>query len=536
MRRLSLISVSVAVVACAATLAPVLTSLYVANRDAAHREQSDLQEYAEKAVLRSELVTRQAFTAIADIAAVSQQECSPAFLQQLARISFTYRYVQDSGAYGGGEYRCSPLLGDVRYQHFKLPPPDWQSEDGYQVWFHQKSPLDVAREDLMIGRNGDYVSIDPQSYVDVIDEDRRPIAAVNVETNTIFALSPGANSAEMLAAWKQQGKVTSRDWLYAVARSPTRPWGVVVKSPRVGLLTGWTNLLAAWLSVGVLAGALVGWMAFRLLSRQLSFPALLERAIKRGDFDVYYQPIVKLADRECVGAEALVRWLVDGRYLSPEIFVPVAEERDLIQPLTDLVLQKMLAELTPLLRSRPAFYVSINVGVADLQSDRFLRVLTSSLKDTGIRPDQVRIEATERSFLDADATRKTIEAFRSAGHPVYIDDFGTGYSSLAYLQNFKVDVLKIDKAFIDTIAQEAATSIVAPHIISMAHALGLAIVAEGVEHTSQADYLAQHDVQYGQGWLFGAPMPAGALIEYLQARSVSSAFAAERSVDLFHQQ
>lgn len=535
MRRLSLISVSVAFVACVATLAPVLTSLYVANRDAARRERSDLQEYAEKAVLRSERVTRQAFKAIADMAAVSQQPCSPAFLQQLARISFTYRYVQDSGVYGGGEYQCSPLLGDVRRQHLKLPPPDWQGEDGYQVWFHQKSPLDVTREDVMIGRNGEYVSIDPQSYVDAIEEGRRPIAAVNVEKDAVFALSPGADSAEMLDAWKRQGKVASRDWLYAVARSPTRPLGVVVKSRRVGLLSGSANLLAAWLSLGVVAGALVGWMVFRLLSRRMSFPALLERAIKRGDINVYYQPIVRLADRECVGAEALVRWLVDGRYISPEMFVPVAEERDLIQPLTDLVLQKMLAELTPLLQSRPAFYVSINVGVADLQSDRFLRVLTSRLKDTGIRPEQVRIEATERSFLDADATRKTIEAFRNAGHPVYIDDFGTGYSSLAYLQNFKVDVLKIDKSFIDTIAQEAATSIVAPHIISMAHALGVAIVAEGVEHTSQADYLAQRDVQYGQGWLFGAPMPASALVEYLRARAASSP-SATRSVDLFHQQ
>ncbi|WP_206996293.1 EAL domain-containing protein [Trinickia mobilis] len=534
MRRLSLISAFVAV-ACVATLAPVLTSLYVANREAARREQRDLQEYAEKAVIRSELVTSQALSAIGDMAALSGQRCTPAFLQQLARISFTYRYVQDSGVFGDGEYRCSPLLGDVRLKHLRLPPPDWQSKDGYLEWFHQKSPLDVVREDVMIGRNGEYVSIDPRSYVDVVDQGRRPVAAVNAETNAIFALSPGADSAEMLDAWKRQGKVASRDWLYAVARSSTRPMGVVVKSPRVGLLAGWAGLLAAWLSVGVLAGALVGWLAFRLLSRQLSFPALLERAIKRREVDVHYQPIVRLSDRECVGAEALVRWQVDGRDISPDIFVPVAEEQGLVQPLTDLVLQKTLAELAALLRSRPAFYVSINVGGADLQTDRFLRVLTSSLTGTGILPDQVRIEATERSFLDADATRKTIEAFRNAGHPVYIDDFGTGYSSLSYLQNFRVDVLKIDKSFIDTIAQDAATSIVAPHIISMAHALGLEIVAEGVEHTSQADYLEQRDVRYGQGWLFGAPMPASALVEYLRARTASS-IAPAPSVDLFHQQ
>ena len=108
---------------------------------------------------------------------------------------------------------------------------------------------------------------------------------------------------------------------------------------------------------------------------------------------------------------------------------------------------------------------------------------------------------------------------RCTQHPVYIDDFGTGYSSLSYLQHFKVDVLEIDKSFTDTITQETASSIVAPHIITMAHALGLEIVAEGVEHPAQADYLRERDGQYAQRWLFAKPLPASMLLEYLQTRA-----------------
>ena len=120
--------------------------------------------------------------------------------------------------------------------------------------------------------------------------------------------------------------------------------------------------------------------------------------------------------------------------------------------------------------------------------------------------------------MDAEPARRAIAAFRQAGHPVYIDDFGTGYSSLSYLQTFTIDVLKIDKSFIETIGQHAASSIVAPHIIEMAHDLGVEIVAEGIERDVQVEYLTQRGVQYGQGWYFAKAMRASELIVWLNGR------------------
>ncbi|MBN3751730.1 EAL domain-containing protein [Paraburkholderia sp. Tr-20389] len=513
--RLTRISASVAL-GCLVTVAPVLTSIYIAHEDADRREQADLQQFAAKAVMRADLVTYQAIAALADMQAALGAPCSPARIAQLARVIFNYRYVQDAGEYSGSQYLCSPLLGDVRTRHLTMPPPSWHSSDGYLIWLRQKNPLSNVRQDIQIGRDGNYVSIDAQSYVDVIDPAQRPIAAIQSESGLVIALSPGADGDDMLRAWKLGGHMDSTQWHYAVDRSSSRPLAVVVKSPRSSLFENWSGLLAMWLAVGILIGGLLGWIAFRLISQQISFPATLKWAIARKKIDVVYQPIVRLASGECVGVEALVRWKFDGRDISPEIFVAVAEQNGLIQPLTDLVLNRTIDSMAKYLRSHPSFYVSINVSSEDLRTRRFLDVIAAQTEGLGIRPGQIRIEATERSFMDADATRETITAFRNAGHPVYIDDFGTGYSSLSYLQSFTIDVLKIDKSFIDTIGQDAASSIVAPHIIEIAHDLGVEIVAEGIEREVQVEYLMQRGVQYGQGWFFARAMRVGDLFDWLE--------------------
>ena len=513
-KRITLISASIAL-GCLATIGPVLTSLYIANKDVESRDRADIQEFADKAILRADLVTYQAFAALSDLDRQPGTPCSPSNLEQAARVIYNYRYVQDAGAYAQGKYLCSPLLGDVRAKDLKLPPPDYRSNDGFLVWFRQQSPLSDVRKDLQIGRDGNYVSMDPGAYVDLIDPARRPIAAIQTTTGTVFAVSAGADPTDMLNAWKHNGNVKSDEWNYAVAVSSTRPLAVVVKSPRSSIVGDWPKLLAAWLSIGVIAGTLLGWLAYRRVTRQLSFTSTLEWAITRHKLDVVFQPIVRLADNECAGVEALVRWSLHGRNISPEVFVRVAEENHLIQPLTDLVLTKTIAQLGQLLNANPSFYVSINVSSEDLCTLRFLNLLTKSLPGTGIAPGQMRIEATERSFMNADATRSVIAAFRAAGHPVYIDDFGTGYSSLSYLQSFEIDVLKIDKSFVDTIAQDTASSVVAPHIIAMAHELGLEIVAEGVESEFQAQWLLKKGVHYAQGWYYAKAMSAGDLAKWL---------------------
>lgn len=511
-----------------ATLFPVGIGVFMAQLEANRREAGQLAVFADAALRRGEAVMTQAISAIQDMEQLRDEPCSPSNLVELRRITYSYRFLQDAGVYGRGRRLCSALLGPVQARTLPLPPPDWRTPDGYDFWFDLANPFSAPRRTILMGRNGNHVSIDPQVFVDVVDRDSRMLAVVHTDAGRIFATTQGANLARLQRAYADHayGSGAARredDAAVVLRKSRTMPFAVVVLAPRAALLTNWRALLVGGLIVGLAAGVPFGILVWRRATRRFSLEGELRGAVRRHEMAVHYQPIVALADNRCVGVEALVRWRRNGRLVRPNLFIPMAENAGLIQQITDQVLEIVLTELGTLLRRHPSFYVSINVGAEDLKSRRFLSVLDARLRDTGIAPAQIRIEATERGFLEPDVARDTIQAFRDAGHPVYIDDFGTGYSSLSYLESFKVDALKIDKSFVDTMGQEAATSTVAPHIIAMARALGLEVVAEGIEDSAQADYLREQGVDYGQGWLFGRPVPAVELAQFLTRNAAPAA-------------
>lgn len=225
-----------------------------------------------------------------------------------------------------------------------------------------------------------------------------------------------------------------------------------------------------------------------------------------------YQPIVDLQSGKSVGAEILLRWVQpDGTYLSPDIFVPLAEETGLITRITEQVIGKLFTELGDWLHDHPEHRISINLAPCDVRNLHILEVVRPLLMRYFIKPEQIAFEITERGFANPKLTAPVIDQFRCAGHPIYIDDFGTGYSSLSYLNTLAVDVLKIDKSFVDALEYKKVT----PHIIEMAKTLNIATVAEGVETAAQACWLRRHGVQYGQGWLYSKALPKQEFIEWV---------------------
>ena len=214
---------------------------------------------------------------------------------------------------------------------------------------------------------------------------------------------------------------------------------------------------------------------------------------------------MELGSRRVVGAEALLRWVrPDGRSIRPDLFIPIAEESNLMGAVTRFVLAQVRADFVELSRGRADFHVAINISPQDLLDASLVEEMCA-LRELG--PGAVVIEITERGMLDRDAARAAIARLRQCGLEVAVDDFGTGYSSLSYLESYEVDHLKIDKSFVDTLGVEAATSNVASHIIDMARTLRLRLIAEGVEREEQADYLTSRGVEHAQGWLFGRPEP-----------------------------
>ncbi len=266
-------------------------------------------------------------------------------------------------------------------------------------------------------------------------------------------------------------------------------------------------------------GALLGWLAALLIRHEQSLHKALRLALRRGELEVDYQPLVDLQTRRCVGAEALVRWRrADGQRVRPDLFIPQAEDSGQICAITQRVIELVLAEVGELLRTHPQLYVSVNLAAADIAGAAFVEPARRLLREAGVAPEQLVWEVTERGLVDVELATRLLGQLRTDGHRIAIDDFGTGYSSLSYLQQLPVDVLKIDKSFVDALGTEAASSPVAPHVIEMARDLGLKVIAEGVEHERQAGLLAELGAQIGQGWLFAKPLDAQAFRAFVEQR------------------
>lgn len=254
----------------------------------------------------------------------------------------------------------------------------------------------------------------------------------------------------------------------------------------------------------------------RISKRRLSPVAALERAVKRHEFVVHYQPIIELEQGRCVGAEALIRWIKpDHVTISPDVFIPLAEKSGLIQAITEQVMTQVIRDLRNVLVADRSMHVSINLAASDVASGRFIDVLDEMRTKAGVYPSQIWLEATETGFMDLRSAKETMSKARGSGYVTALDDFGTGYSNLQNLQQLPLDILKIDKSFVDRISQPKSAASLIDHLIDMADSLGLAIVAEGVETAEQAAYLRAHNVRYAQGWFFAKAMSADAFVSYL---------------------
>jgi len=257
--------------------------------------------------------------------------------------------------------------------------------------------------------------------------------------------------------------------------------------------------------------------------------AQLRAGLERRELQVVFQPIVDLATRTVVGAEALVRWQHPSRgTVSPADFVPVAEASGLIHQLGEHVLRQACTEAATWLRDagEDGFTVTVNVSGQELARPGYLEQVVSALTDAGLPSSCLVLEVTESSLAaDGAAAVECLRALRSLGVGVAVDDFGTGYSSLSRLERLPLDTLKIDRSFVAAMRPDGSAPIVSA-IVALASALGLGVVAEGVEDPWQAELLRRIGCQRGQGWLFGRPGPAAVVADGLALRRRREAVAA----------
>lgn len=247
-------------------------------------------------------------------------------------------------------------------------------------------------------------------------------------------------------------------------------------------------------------------------------------ALEAKQFFLRYQPIVELGTRRIIGAEALVRWQHPQRGLvSPVTFITLAEETGLISGLGRWVLFEACACAAQWPRTPASpMTLTVNVSATQLHEDGFVEHVHGALKASGLPPGALLLEITESTLMqDQMLVLQRLHELKSIGLQIAIDDFGTGYSSLAYLQQYPIDVLKIDKSFVDHVAKGPKDEVVARTVIALANSLSLRSVAEGIETPQQEARLLALGCRHGQGYLFERPMPALDLLHVLQDQQAS---------------
>jgi sensor c-di-GMP phosphodiesterase-like protein len=435
--------------------------------------------------------------------------CSDEELAWLRRLMYHSVNLRDAGHMDHGGILCSAVYGRENLHNETAQPRSYYL-DGTQIY--TDLPLyRIPGNPVYIRQKGSaFVVEDPNFSVRF-----NQLRGDHGFTNRTSPLQP--NGYPLGFSPKVPGVIADRDaqgqlgdTLYATRCSPLSSDCVVSYGSVSASMHSAAGPLALHGALGGLSGGFLVLAFLLVYQRNRTMRSQLRRAIRRSKLRLVYQPIVDLASGRIVGAEALARWTdEDGFAISPEIFVHLAEEQGFVGELTAFVVRQGLLELDGLLHSPEDFRLSVNVTAFDLGDSGFLPMLERTLCEAGVTPDRLAIELTESATADTQAAIATIRQLRQRGHCVEIDDFGTGYSSLAYLKDLAVDTIKIDKAFTQTVGTEAVIGEILPQILSIAEALDLQVIVEGIETAEQAAFFsALRRPVLGQGWFFGRPVPA----------------------------
>lgn len=242
----------------------------------------------------------------------------------------------------------------------------------------------------------------------------------------------------------------------------------------------------------------------------------LRRALDRGEFEVFYQPIVRLDTEQIIGVEALVRWKHPRRgIVPPSEFIPVAEETGLILQLGHMVLREACRQLHYWQQQQPdgaPQFVSVNLSARQFQHSNLVADIANVLAETGLDPHALELEITESIVMEnGESTLGVLRQLKALGIQLAIDDFGTGYSSLAYLKRFPIDTLKIDRSFVDKLGQEPEDTAIVQAITTLAQTLNQVVTGEGVETLEQLLHLRNLGCDRGQGYYFAKPLSASGM-------------------------
>lgn len=519
-------------VALAAGLAPVSTAIWLAYRTTVGKAEANLHAIAQTIAADTSQILLdidQGLIALADLS----YDCSPADVSAMNTMAYDIPEISEIGlirpdrtlvctSWGPVSPPVRPELPEPAGGFRLLGPMEIKLMDRYGlVAIRQRedgSELGaLIHPSVLIGRLG--ADLGEHGFAVLLRGEDTHFFAWNgnvPEMEMVESEVDGGDGSTQLRALFKDGIERT---LFAVELEDFPGMYAVVAAADAWILHDWIRMALILGVIGAGTSAMLVFLVLGILRRRLSLQGELQRSLQRDEFEINYQPVIALQTGRCAGAEALISWVPPGeKRVRPDLFIPLAEDTGLIEPMTEWLMRQIRLELEDWLKKDRSLHVAINLSPFHFESDRILGTTAQIFDASDIQPEQIIYEITERGLIEEDneLAREIMKQLRARASHMALDDFGTGFSSLSYISSFPLDFLKIDKSFVETIGTDAVMAGLVDSIIDMAQRLELRTIAEGVETREQAEYLRARGVDYAQGWFYSRGIPAAEFIRFAE--------------------
>lgn len=479
-----------------------------------------LEELTEVALRRSEVAVDFGAATLDELVARAPLSCDPAALQAVRLQVYQKSAVKDIRLVNrDGSVICAAYSETLEFDVGWIDRADMLHSDDQRLLLFRVEQFggvalgvlrDVDQSQSLVAILG----ITPHLF-DIMPAELRGHSEVSLELNNGFSLGRfSLNRHGELSQPAIFSKVSARYPLHAtirVERSALQHWDNEAY---------WPTMLIA-LGLGMVFGLLLT----RATARLEGPIADIDRALTRRQFKPFYQPVFNLRTGDISGCEVLARWIrADGTIIPPMSFIPLAETSGRIEAMTWLILGTALKEMYPRLRKDKHFKLSVNVTPRHLLSDTFVETLRGVVVAAKVSVRQIVLEVTERSELpDLDRAAAVVKELREIGFKVAMDDVGVGHSGLSQIKGLGVNIIKIDKFFVDTITEDGSGATIVQMLVRLARDLGMTVIAEGIETSEQVQALIACGVEEGQGYFVSPPLPFAKFDELPEARNSRAA-------------
>lgn len=464
--------------------------------------------------------------ALDDLAAHGVNSCEPAALDAMRQAAFTAMPIKEVEIVGPDGQTLCTHLGLPLGQRTVSASASLGGADGYTVnivRIEQTAQMVQLRRSAPGGPNAIAALVPSGLFLPQVSIEGSPLSAY-AHLATRDGVILGASGPRPDDAVASVG-VTVKSEQYGIEAAIIAP-RAMVPANHTGLR--WLGLLIIGTIVLVLAG-----FSRLMASRRTGNPVTdLENALAAGEFVPYYQPVVDIRSGQLRGAEVLVRWRKpDGSLVLPGAFIPLAESSGLIRKMTRDLMRRVCTEAGVAIGRRPGLKISFNFAGQLFSDATIVADVRKIFSNSPIKLSQVVLELTEREPIENfTVTRQVIAALQGLGVRIAIDDVGTGHSGLSYMLKLGVDIIKIDKMFIDAIGTDRNSTTIVETLVDLAHNMRMDIVAEGVENFEQVVHLRELGIRSAQGYIFAPPLPGSSFLRLVEA--IDPIGAAEPNTDM----